>query len=297
LPQGKALVRGISYEALPYMKGENWMKDKILEKVGAFPPLDDTVNKIMAVCNDPDGSVMELAKVVESDPMTTANILKAANSPLYGFSREIKSIAQAVSIFGMETVKGFAFSSFLQKKPDLDLSPYGIDTKSFSTLSQAQNAFMSQWYRGKKADLDILSLTSFLMEVGKIVLASIVIEHKKTDEFKSAIKECQNLKDIKNLEQNVFGITNEEVSALILEDWNFDPTMYNSLRYLNNPEEAEEDIRKYAASLEVVKTIMTTSSFEKESSYEEALAIIDKYSLNKDKFVEIYEKFFETEAA
>jgi len=269
------------------------MKDKILEKVGAFPPLDDTVNKIMAVCNNPDGSVMELAKVVESDPMTTANILKAANSPLYGFSREIKSIAQAVSIFGMETVKGFAFSSFLQKKPNLDLSPYGIDVKSFSELSQAQNAFITGWYKGKKADLDILSLTSFLMEVGKIILSNIVIEHNKTDDFKKTVKQCKNLKDLKNLEKNVFGITNEEVAALILEDWNFDPAMYNSLKYLNNPDEADENIRMYAASLEAVKTIMTTSPFDKENSYQEALTIVENYSLNKAKFVEVYEKIFD----
>jgi len=94
-------------------------KEIILDKVKAFPPLDDTVNQVMAVCNDVESSVSDLAKVVKSDPMTTTNILKAANSPLYGFSREIKSIEQAVSIFGMETVKGFAFSSFLQKKPDL----------------------------------------------------------------------------------------------------------------------------------------------------------------------------------
>ena len=270
------------------------MKDKILEKVGAFPPLDDTVNKIMAVCNDPDGSVMELAKVVESDPMTTANILKAANSPLYGFSREIKSIAQAVSIFGMETVKGFAFSSFLQKKPDLDLSPYGIDAKAFSEISQAQNAFISQWYRGKKADLDVLSLTSFLMEVGKIVLSSIVIEHNKTDDFKKAVKECRSLKDLKELEENVFGITNEEVAALILEDWNFDPAMFNALRYLNNPENADESIRGYAGSLEAVKTIMTTLNIDRESSFESAVSIVEKYGLNKDKFVEVYENIFET---
>jgi HD-like signal output (HDOD) protein len=248
----------------------------------------------MAVCNDPDGSVMELAKVVESDPMTTANILKAANSPLYGFSREIKSIAQAVSIFGMETVKGFAFSSFLQKKPDLDLTPYNTDAKSFSELSQRQNAFILRWYRGKKDILDVLSLTSFLMEIGKIVLANIVIEHKKTTEFKKAVKECKNLQELKNLEQNVFGITNEEVAALILEDWHFVPTIYNSLRYLNNPlETSEKNIQIVAASLQAVKSIMTTSTFEQENSFNTALKIIERNSLNKEKFIETYERFFE----
>ena len=267
------------------------MKDKILEKVGAFPPLDDTVNKIMAVCNDPEGSVMELARVVESDPMTTANILKAANSPMYGFSREIKNINQAVSIFGMETVKGFAFSSFLQKKPDLDLSPYGIDSKDFANLSQAQNAFMAQWYRGKKSVLDVLGLTSFLMEIGKIVLASLVIEHKKTDEFKQHVKSCKNLQDIKKLEESVFGITNEEVSALILEDWNFDEAMCESLKNLYTPD-ANEKYTKLSASLKAVKTVLTTSSFDKEQSLEEALTIVDKYGLNRDKFEEVCENIF-----
>jgi len=269
------------------------MREKILEKVGAFPPLDDTVNKIMAVCNDPDGSVMELAKVVESDPMTTANILKAANSPLYGFSREIKSIAQAVSIFGMETVKGFAFSSFLQKKPDLNLTPYGIDTNTFAKITQEQNAFISKWYRGKKSILDILNLTSFLMEVGKIVLASIVVEHNKTDDFKASILKCKNLNDIKELEENVFGLTNEEVSALILEDWNFDAKMFNSLRYLNSPQDASDDIKTLSASLQTVKSIITTNTFDKEESLNKALEIVDKYSLNKDKFLQTYESHFE----
>ena len=65
-------------------------RDLILEKVKAFPPLDDTVSKVMAICNDENGSVGELAKVVQADPMTMANILKAANSPLYGLAERLK---------------------------------------------------------------------------------------------------------------------------------------------------------------------------------------------------------------
>ena len=271
------------------------MKDRILEKVGAFPPLDDTVNKIMAVCNDPNGSIMELAKVVESDPMTTANILKAANSPLYGFSREIKSIAQAVSIFGMETVKGFAFSSFLQKKPTLNLTPYGLNIKDFPKITQSQNAFVLKWYKNDKISLDILSLSSFLMEVGKIVLSDIVIEHNKTKEFKEAVLKCKNLKGLQELEEKVFGLTNEEIAALILEEWNFDPKIVNSIKYLNTPYLADEEIRAYAASLQAVKSIITTNPFDKEDSLNEALSVVEKYSLDKEKFLEVYELQFEVE--
>ena len=51
------------------------------------------INRIYA---DEDASIMDLAKAVEHDPMIIANLLKAANSPLYGFSREINAISQAV---------------------------------------------------------------------------------------------------------------------------------------------------------------------------------------------------------
>lgn len=261
--------------------------ENILEKVKAFPPLDDTVTKVMAVCNDINGSIGDLAKVVQNDPMTTANILKAANSPLYGFSREIKGITQAVSIFGMDTVKGFAFSSFLQKKPDLNLTPYGIDARDFASISEQQNAFMAKWFKGKKEMLDVLSLTSFLMEVGKIVLASVVVEHGKSDEFKSHINAFESITQINELETKVFGITNEEVTAILLEEWNFDAMMFNAIRHLHNPENADEEVQKFAQALQVVKTLISTHNFGKEPNVEAALALVEKYGFDKSHFEEV----------
>ena len=270
-------------------------KEIILDKVKAFPPLDDTVNQVMAVCNDVDSSVADLAKVVKSDPMTTTNILKAANSPLYGFSREIKSIEQAVSIFGMETVKGFAFSSFLQKKPDLDLSPYRIDAKDFAAISEQQNAFVAKWYKGKRAKLDMLTLPSFLMEIGKIVLASLVIEHGKKDEFMDLVDQVKTLEDMYTLEKKVFGITNEEVTAILLQDWNFDPVMSNAIRYLNNPQEAEENVQEYAQVLQVVKTVITTLPMDLDTNLPKAIALVEQYKLDKAKFEEVVRDTFQLE--
>jgi len=261
--------------------------ESILEKVKAFPPLDDTVTKVMSVCNDANGSIGDLAKVVQNDPMTTANILKAANSPLYGFSREIKGITQAVSIFGMDTVKGFAFSSFLQKKPDLNLAPYGIDARDFASISEQQNAFVTKWFKGQKEILDILSLTSFLMEVGKIVLASVVVEHGKIEEFKEHMNMVENITDILEIETKVFGITNEEVTAILLEEWNFDSEMYNAIKYLHNPEKADGSVQKYAQALHVAKTLISTHNFGKDPQVEAALELVEKYGLDKNHFEEV----------
>ncbi len=261
-------------------------KEMILEKVKAFPPLDDTVAKVMAICNDENGSVGELAKVVQSDPMTMANILKAANSPLYGFSREIKSVSQAVSIFGMDTVKGFAFSSFLQKKLDLNLMPYGVKAEKFTMLTEKQNAFAVKWFQKKRAMLDTLALTSFLMEMGKIVLANIVVEHEKADEFQAHVAETTSLLDLEKLEKQVFGISNEEVTAIIFKEWNFDDTMCDAIKHLNHPEEASEEAKPYAQALQVIKTLTSTKDFDTEAQIQQATELAEKYALEVEKFHE-----------
>ena len=53
------------------------MDENILKKIKSLPPLDDTVLKIQRICVDKNSSLADLVKVVESDPMLTANILKS----------------------------------------------------------------------------------------------------------------------------------------------------------------------------------------------------------------------------
>ncbi len=261
-------------------------KELILEKVKAFPPLDDTVSKVMAICNDENGSVGELAKVIENDPMTMANILKAANSPLYGFSREIKSITQAVSIFGMDTVKGFAFSSFLQKKLDLNLTAYGIDEKEFIAITERQNALTQNWFKGDKKMLEVLSLTSFLMEMGKIVLSNILVEKGKDQEFKALALQCCTIDELEKLEIEVFGMSNEEVTSVVFEEWNFDETMVNAIKYLHHPENAPQNIQPYSKALKVVKTAISTINYDQEKTTQMAIELCEHYSLDAQKFQE-----------
>ena len=65
------------------------MNDSIYKSIKTLPPLDDTVIKIQQICRDDNSVMSDLIDVIKKDPMLTANILHSANSPLYGFSREI----------------------------------------------------------------------------------------------------------------------------------------------------------------------------------------------------------------
>ena len=272
-------------------------KDLILERVKAFPPLDDTVSKVMAICNDENGSVGELAKVVQSDPMTMANILKAANSPLYGFSREIKSISQAVSIFGMDTVKGFAFSSFLQKKLNLNLSPYNMSEQDFIVATESQNALAVNWYKKDRSKLDILGLTSFLMDMGKIVLSNILEDEDRVEEFKEKASQTTTLLELEALEKEVFGVSNEEVTSIIFKEWNFDDTMCDAIKYLNNPQDPNNSAKDYSKALQVIKTITSSQDVELSIKIESATNLVKAHGLDLDAFNETLKLQFEDQLA
>ncbi len=122
------------------------MDNNLLKKIKALPPLDDTIMKIQRICTDKNSSLNDLVKVVEGDPMLTANILKSSNSPLYGFSREIKNVSHAISLFGMATIRGFALSSAIKQNMKIDLSPYDLTNAKFLEISVAQSALMFNWF-------------------------------------------------------------------------------------------------------------------------------------------------------
>ncbi|MCW8954282.1 MAG: HDOD domain-containing protein, partial [Sulfurimonas sp.] len=77
------------------------MKSSIIDSIKSLPPLSTTITEVNRIYADDESTISDMAKAIEHDPMIIANLLKTANSPLYGFGREIKSAAQAVSLFGM----------------------------------------------------------------------------------------------------------------------------------------------------------------------------------------------------
>ncbi len=270
------------------------MNESLIRRVKNFPPLDETVVKIQEIANKKDSSIKELTEVVEKDPMLTANILKATNSPMYGFSREIKSIQQAISLFGMATIKGFALSSTMQNNIKIDLSPYNLTKEQFLNTSLTQNALMFAWYsRVNRSMLDILMPASFLLEIGKIILAEELKEENKAEDFSKDIQDKKTAYEISELEENYLNINSEEMTAAILKHWNLDPKMVNAIKYSMEIEKADENIKPYCVALNIVKNAVNSNSkFEKEG-LQDAYKTIEKYDLDKEKFMKVLENMGE----
>ena len=257
------------------------MNENIIKKIKSLPPLPKSVIEIQKITSDPNGSIADLIKVVKEDPMLTANLLKAANSPLYGFSRQIKNVDQAVSLFGMSTVKGFAVASAVRNSMKIDLSAYGISESHFVSVSQMQNALIINWYKRDRAKLDILSTASFLIEIGAVVISSVLVAEGLADEFKQRLAN----EDRKKLEKEYVGSDTIEVTAEIFNFWKFDPALVNAIKFADNLENAEDNI-EYSAPLAVAYKAVDLFNPLTDENINKGLEIIEKYNLNKDAFNE-----------
>lgn len=260
------------------------MRDSIISTINSLPPLPESVIKIQQVCNDPEGSISDIVKIVEKDPMLTANLLKSANSPLYGFSREITSVAQAVSLFGMATVRGFALSSTIRNHMPIDVSPYGLSVAQFASLSQLQSALMIGWYsKVNRTLMDILAPASFLCEIGRIIIAKEILSEGNKDKFKAALDSGNKVEAV---EQEFIQTSSEEVTAKMFDHWKLEATMVHAIAGTIDPKNCEPEIMPYAYALKIVRTATDLRAPLSEENIELAMGICQEAKLDGALFKE-----------
>ncbi|MDK9693665.1 MAG: HDOD domain-containing protein [Sulfurimonas sp.] len=230
------------------------MKSSIIDNIKALPPLSSTIIKINQVYADDNSTIKDMANAIENDPMIVANILKIANSPLYGFGREIKNAAQAVSLFGMSMTRSIAMGNSIRKLLNVDMQPYRVTSDEFARISSLQASLMLGWY--KKIDrhkAEKLYLAAFLQETGKILIASEVIQNDEAISFASEVENSNNLAMVEKAYVNT---TCGEVTALVFKHWGFDEEFIEMIRYSDVPSAAPKEVREFAMALKIVKTIV-----------------------------------------
>jgi putative nucleotidyltransferase with HDIG domain len=83
---------------------------KIIMDTKTLPTLPSVVNKLNSLSDNDKTSVQEMARIVSSDQVLSARILRLANSPSYGFYR-VSTISNAMILLGVNVVKSLALSS------------------------------------------------------------------------------------------------------------------------------------------------------------------------------------------
>ncbi|WP_024953886.1 HDOD domain-containing protein [Sulfurospirillum arcachonense] len=267
------------------------MLEDMTDRIRTLPPLPKSFHEITSICSNENGTIEQLAKVIETDPMLVANLLKVANSPLYSFRREIKSVLQAVSLFGMSTTRALTTDITVKKLLNVDIEPYGLVPEDFVHISAVQSSLMREWY-GKvdREKLGTLFLSALLQETGKILIADEIVKNDEVMQFKSEIESTVNIAQV---EQMYVGTTTAAVTSKIFEHWGFDETMVEAIHYADNYEDAPDEIKDYSFALKIVKTAAPMNSPLSDRSVTIAINLIEKEGYDSAVFANAVEKIIE----
>jgi len=90
-----------------------------------LPPFPAVATKLLRLLSNDNVAVKEIVDLIRADPALASELMRVVNSPLYGFPARIGSIKNAVTLLGVQTVRGFALTvsmkGFLHTALRLDL--------------------------------------------------------------------------------------------------------------------------------------------------------------------------------
>jgi len=248
-------------------------------QIKSLPPLPASIVRIQQLCRDKEVNITELTHVIESDPMLSANILKAANSPLYGMSKGIGSIRQAVMLFGVAMIRGFAAANAIKKAIKVELYPYGITIDTLTETSARQMVFLTEWMKRMDQKLPPL-LTSgvFLMELGKLITSRKLILIGDGEKF---LAELLSEKPIIEVEKSFLGVNSYETAAMMFEYWNFEPVLIEMLYSVNVSSKTLEGKILY-----ILQEAINVRECLSEKGVARALGLLEEFGFERTPFEE-----------
>ncbi|STQ86612.1 HDOD domain-containing protein [Helicobacter muridarum] len=262
------------------------IQDLLNETIESLPPLPETVIKLRDYV-DKAGSevqIQEVVNIISNDPLLTADLLRLANSPYYGFSREISTINQVVALLGVGNIKNIAIANSLKGNLSIDVSPYGLDTATFLRNCAEEANFMSDWLseEDKKLSQQIVPCT-MLLRLGMILFSSMLIQNKKDKEFLALIKQ-NNFQNISFVENEFFGTDHLSFSGFLFNHWKFDEDLIESLAYITAPHAASDHVKKSAYALAIGNRIFEPYQGGSPYNVHEAVALIKEAATQGIKF-------------
>lgn len=263
------------------------MMNELLSKtIENLSPLPETVVKLRNYI-DKSGSdvrVQEVVNIISQDPFLTADLLRLANSPYYGFSREISTINQVVALLGVTNIKNIAIANSLKGKLTINVAPYGLDTQTFLRNSSEEANFVTEWLgdEDKKLAQELVPCV-MLLRLGMILFSSMLIQQKKDKEFLELIKQ-NNYQNISFVENEFFGTDHLSFSGFLFNHWKFDEDLIESLAYITAPHAASDHVKKNSYALAIANRIFEPYQGGSPYNVHEAVALIQEAASQGIKF-------------
>ncbi len=187
---------------------------RILRELKGLPTLPHIYQAVSQIAADPNASAAKMAQVIQQDQSLTAKVLGLVNSPYYGLSGKVTSIAHAVAMLGFNTLQKVVLSASVVEVfrgghlERFDLAQFWRHSLAVGTCSRILAK------RSGLADPDAFFVGGLLHDIGKLVACEFMAEG-----FARALETASQGRPLHEAEEEALGFSHDRVGRLLLERW------------------------------------------------------------------------------
>lgn len=200
---------------------------RYIEKIPALPV---TVTKILEICNNPNTSPIDLNRVISVDPVLMGRVMKLINSAYYGLSNQVTSLARAIIMLGINTVKNLALSTAVMQSLSPKADNQALNMQGFWRHSLCVGVTSKLIAKTRKIDpkeLEEYFIAGLLHDMGKIPLNNTL-----TDLYIHALaKSDRDHCSLYEAEKAIIGYDHREIGLLIGQQWKLGGRILDTIRF------------------------------------------------------------------
>ena len=189
------------------------------------------LREIEAELRSPQCSLSTVGEAIEKDPDLTSRLLRLGNSPFYGYSSRLTSVAEAISLIGIQRVQELLMASSIIERFSGVEEEY-VSMQSFWRHSLACGIaarVVAMELRLPKPDKYFVA--GLLHDVGRLVLLSQSPEASQ-QVFALYKKERMLLREA---EMKVLGFDHQQIGGALLRHWKYPVVLIGAVASHHHP--------------------------------------------------------------
>lgn len=188
----------------------------LLKRSAAIPSMPQVAARFLEIVQDPEFDYDEVVEVLSTDPGTASELLRLANSPLFGVTRKITSLTQALTLLGLKRVRSLVLGRYIVDSIE-HKGTVSIDTSYYWRRSLTTAVLAAQFADPLEPQLrEEAFISGLLADIGVVVLDEALPDqyHPIAERYRP-----HGSVDLSETEVQAIGVSHGQVSAMILEHW------------------------------------------------------------------------------
>ncbi len=189
---------------------------ELLKRSAAVPSVPHVVTRFLELTGEPDFAYDDLAELLSTDPGIASELLRLSNSALFGVTRKVTSLKQALTLLGLKRIRSLVLSRYMVQSVGSGVRG-GVDMSYLWRRSLASAVLAARFADvlrpGKREEVFIGGL---LADIGVVILADGLPQryHPVAEHYRP----CQPY-DLVDMEHAAVGVSHADVSWVVLEHW------------------------------------------------------------------------------